>query len=271
MFESHPFTITNAPPSLLSGSPRGIVLYAKVCGDWTRRLHAMARDTSLEIGDDYEEREAFIQAETEGKLSLGADHPGRQVTVMIDGPYGGLKMDLAAYEDLLVVAGGSGVTFLLGTVEDALSWRERGRGPSKITVAWVVRDLSTIEALAPTLAHLATVATRLDVDMSYNLYLTNPPFPLPSCPSILPESSTLSPYRPEVVQLVRQALPTGDFGGLGVESDKALESTPGGGLAVVAAGPEGLVMEARNAVASISVTARVAAGGIGFHDEVYAL
>jgi hypothetical protein len=30
-------------------------------------------------------------------------------------------------------------------------------------------------------------------------------------------------------------------------------------------------MEARNAVASISVTARVAAGGIGFHDEVYAL
>jgi ferric-chelate reductase len=107
--------------------------------------------------------------------------------------------------------------------------------------------------------------------MSYNLYLTNPPFPLPSCPSILPESSTLSPYRPEVVQLVRQALPTGDFGGLGVESDKALESTPGGGLAVVAAGPEGLVMEARNAVASISVTARVAAGGIGFHDEVYAL
>jgi ferric-chelate reductase len=44
-----------------------------------------------------------------------------------------------------------------------------------------------------------------------------------------------------------------------------------GGLAVVAAGPEGLVMEARNAVASIGVATSVAAGGIGYHDEVYAL
>jgi ferric-chelate reductase len=139
IFESHPFTITNAPPGALSGSPRGIVLYAKVAGDWTRRLHKMACDTSLEIGDDYEEREAFLKGDE--KLALGADHPGRHVTVMIDGPYGGLKMDLGCYGHLLVVAGGSGVTFLLGTIEEALCLRERGRGPSTIDVAWVVRDL----------------------------------------------------------------------------------------------------------------------------------
>jgi len=141
IFESHPFTITNAPPSDLSGSQRGIVLYAKIAGDWTRRLHRMACETSLEIGDDYEEREAFIKAESEGKLAPGADHPGRRVTVMIDGPYGGLKLDLASYDTVLVVAGGSGVTFLLGTIEEALCLRERGQGPSKINVAWVVRDL----------------------------------------------------------------------------------------------------------------------------------
>lgn len=141
IFEAHPFTITNAPASGLTGSPRGIVLYAKVAGDWTRRLHKMASDHSLEIGDDYEEREAFIKAETEGKEPHGADHPGRHVTVMIDGPYGGLKMDLGEYESVLVVAGGSGVTFLLGTIEEALSRREKGHGPRIIDVAWVVRDL----------------------------------------------------------------------------------------------------------------------------------
>lgn len=140
IFEAHPFTITNAPPTALSGNPRGIVLYAKVCGDWTRRLHRMAGDMSLEEGDDYEEREAFIQ-ESEERKGFGADHPGRRVTVMIDGPYGGLKMDMSAYETALIVAGGSGVTFLLGTIEEILTWRQKGQGPSKVNVAWVVRNM----------------------------------------------------------------------------------------------------------------------------------
>jgi ferric-chelate reductase len=50
-------------------------------------------------------------------------------------------MDLGEYESVLVVAGGSGVTFLLGTIEEALSRREKGHGPRIIDVAWVVRDL----------------------------------------------------------------------------------------------------------------------------------
>lgn len=259
VFESHPFTITNAPPSALN-SPRGITLYAKVAGDWTRRLHAMASDLSLEEGDDFEERQAFI----EGSEKPGADHPGRKVTVVIDGPYGGLKMDLGEYSNVLLVAGGSGVTFLLGSIEEALCCHQRGQTPSRVEVAWVVRDLceyepliwltiATIEALAPTLARLHAIASRSGMELQYNLYLTDPPFPLPSLPSPLPSSTTLSPYRPEVAQLVREALPTS------------------GGLAVVAAGPEGLVMEARNAVASIGIAKRVQAGGVGFHDEVYAL
>lgn len=102
--------------------------------------------------------------------------------------------------------------------------------------------------------HLYNIALRLGVELVYNLYITNPPFPLPSCPAILPSSTTLSPYRPEVAQLVRESLPV-----------------DGEGLAVVASGPEGLVMEARNAVASIGIAATVAAGGVGFHDEVYTL
>ncbi|KAL1413525.1 hypothetical protein Q8F55_001299 [Vanrija albida] len=268
LFEAHPFTITNAPPNVLGG-PRGITLYAKVAGDWTRRLHNIASDcTSIETGDDYEEREAFIKAEAEGKIAPGHDHPGRCVTVMIDGPYGGLKMDLGEYETVLVVAGGSGVTFLLGTIEEALSRRKAGKGPDNVDVAWVVRDMSTILALAPTLAHLDNVAKPLGVNLTYSLYITDPPFPLPPVPEILPESTTLSPYRPEVAQLVRAALPGGSE-----DAETASEKPPSahGGLAVVAAGPEGLVMEARNAVAGISVGARVNGGGIGFHAEVYQL
>lgn len=254
VFETHPFTITNAPRNDLSSSPRGIVLYAKVAGDWTRRLHAMASDQGLEYGDDYEKRIAFLSAQEDGSESL-LDHPGRHVYVTIDGPYGGLKMDLGRYESVLTVAGGSGVTFLLGSIEAALSASEAGRGPRAVRAAWVVREISLVEALAPTLVHLRECAERLAVNLEFSIYLTSPPTPLPQLED-LPKGTTVSPYRPEVAQLVREALPT---------------SQDHGGLAVIAAGPDGLVSEARNAVAGLSVAQRVRAGGVGFHDEVYSL
>ncbi|WVQ99275.1 hypothetical protein IAU59_006407 [Kwoniella sp. CBS 9459] len=293
VFESHPFTITNVPSSTaLSGTPRGIVLYAKVSGDWTRKIHDLAcrADNSNAVGQDAVERERFLEgpidqanaekSATEGQPSLGFDHPGTRVQVMLDGPYGGLKLDLGAYESMLLVGGGSGITFILGGIEEALSVRARGKGPKKVDVAWVVRDMSTITALSSTLLYLHNLATRLSVDLTYNLYLSNPPNPLPSCPvGILPSSTTLSPFRPEVAQLVREALPTSTHSSIaGVESGmEDVSSREGGGvlgaggLAVIACGPEGIVSEAKNAVACLSVAERIKVGGIGFHGECYAL
>ncbi|KAK4686131.1 hypothetical protein P7C73_g4004, partial [Tremellales sp. Uapishka_1] len=171
VFESHPFTITNAPSTSFSASPRGIILYAKVSGDWTRKLNKMASDVSvLEEGECPKEREAFLEKPN----ASGMDHPGRRTVVMIDGPYGGLKLDLGDYESVLMVAGGSGITFVLGAIEEALRVKESGRGANKIDVAWVVKDLSTIEALAPTLLHLHILASRLNLNLTYNLYLTSP-------------------------------------------------------------------------------------------------
>lgn len=126
---------------------------------------------------------------------------------------------------------------------------------------------ATIEALAPTMAHLYDLASGLDTEIVYNFYLTDPPTANLPAPAVLPNSTSLSPYRPEVSQLVREALPQPPVT-LGTNEKTA---SHGGGLAVIAAGPEGLVMEARNAVAGLSVAARVRAGGVSFHDEVYCL
>ncbi|KAL7421724.1 hypothetical protein Q5752_003495 [Cryptotrichosporon argae] len=290
IFESHPFTITNAPPSS-AGAPRGIILYAKVAGDWTRRLHALARAGAGLVATDFDwtidgacEGERYEMADRErlikGDAKDGLDHPGARVTVMLDGPYGGLTMDLGDYESVLLVAGGSGVTYALGAIEEAVRCRERGRGPSSVNVAWVVRDLSTIEALAPTLAHLHDQAARLGMALTYALYLSRPPTPLPVLSPALPASTTLNPFRPSVAQLVREALPVepghvsleaGDATPPSAAASASTTMTTRGGLAVVAAGPEGLVMEARNAVAEMSVASRVRAGGVGFHAESYAL
>ncbi|OCF36712.1 ferric-chelate reductase [Kwoniella heveanensis BCC8398] len=309
IFESHPFTITNAASTPLSASPRGIILYAKIAGDWTDKLHVIASkgdsgQIDLVDNGNAEERERFLKDRTEqeglgeklsGGSQVGLDHPGTRVQVMFDGPYGGLKLDLGEYENVLLVGGGSGITFILGSIEEALRVRAKGQGPRRVDVAWVVRDISTITALSPTLLYLHNLATRLSVDLTYHLYLSNPPNPLPTIPAILPQqSTTLSPFRPEIAQLVREALPisthssdasaaTAAEQGSGRPNDTALlsdtannqrETSPdeeGGGLAVIACGPEGIVSEAKNAVACLSIAERIRAGGIGFHGECYAL
>jgi ferric-chelate reductase len=119
----------------------------------------MARDfTPLEVGDDVEERQAFMQLDKEETSSIGhMDHPGRKVTVMIDGPYGGLKMDLGRFECVLMVAGGSGITFVLGAVEEALRVIGQGAGPERVDVAWVVRDMcESVCKLQPTITDWLT-------------------------------------------------------------------------------------------------------------------
>ena len=151
-FESHPFTITNAPSSSSAG--RGITLYAKVSGDWTRKIHHLAKDEVAETDDperialmatELDEKHAqlskwFQWSPTESKSGTrpSRDHPGRKVLVTLDGPYGGLKLDVGAYQSALLVAGGSGVTFLLGSIEECL----RVSGPRTVEAVWVVRDLS---------------------------------------------------------------------------------------------------------------------------------
>jgi ferric-chelate reductase len=45
------------------------------------------------------------------------------VHVSIDGPYGGCCLDLGEYEDVLLVTGGAGATFILELLDD-LCWED---------------------------------------------------------------------------------------------------------------------------------------------------
>lgn len=76
---------------------------------------------------------------------------------------------------------------------------------------------------------------------------------------------TVTALRPDVAQLVNDSLSIPSD-----EVESGVTSTRGG-LAVIACGPEGLVGEARNAVATLGVGERVRCGGVAFHGECYAL
>lgn len=64
--------------------------------------------------------------------------------VMIDGPYGGISFDLGRYEHVLLVAGGAGITFTLGVLDDLVgrivNGRQGGERTKKVQFAWCVRS-----------------------------------------------------------------------------------------------------------------------------------
>ena len=71
--------------------------------------------------------------------------PSALVQVMLDGPYGGSSVDLGQYESALLVAGGSGITFTLGLLDDIVGrctklGRSQGERTRKIEFAWCIKS-----------------------------------------------------------------------------------------------------------------------------------
>lgn len=132
IFESHPLTILSAPPSVSCLSSPGLILGARVNGDWSRALNHYASEGRGQITED----KTIVERET-------------QVHVMVDGPYGGSSVDPGNFESLLLVAGGSGATFTLGLLDDIVGrciklGRRGGERTRRIEFAWCVRSFGNV-------------------------------------------------------------------------------------------------------------------------------
>jgi predicted ferric reductase len=126
VFESHPLTIANAPPTTSCSPSQTITLGAKASGDWTRALNRFAR----------EQKEKRVP----------------RIIVMLDGPYGGPSVDCAEYETVLFIAGGSGVTFTLALLDDLVGriarlGRRGGERTKRIEFVWCIRGFGESIAL----------------------------------------------------------------------------------------------------------------------------
>lgn len=137
VFESHPLTIVNAPPETSCIPSRTLTLGARVRGDWTRALNGYAR----------EETERLLEGISGNEKGDEKSRVAVPVHVMMDGAYGGCSIDLGFYESLLLVAGGSGVTFTLGMLDDIVArcvklGRKNGERTRRIEFAWCIRSRS---------------------------------------------------------------------------------------------------------------------------------
>jgi ferric-chelate reductase len=292
VFQSHPLTILAAPShtSVLPASvipPGSLALGARSAGDWSRAVNALARSTSTP------------DAACEATPLIAGD--GTPVTVMLDGPYGGLAIDLGTHEHVLLLAGGSGLTFALGVLDDlvgriARHGRAGGEVTRRVELAWCIRSFGAIYWFAPHLQALArTVEQTPGLTLHIAVYVTClcDPEAVPDIPN-----SVVTVERPDARRMLGTFLAGTDLGpgcsAGSLESAEAVEVGPtkgspemsekdvpvlehgagagvAGGVALCVAGPESLCREAANAVAIMGAREGVRVGGISFHSEVYAL
>ncbi|CAG7848050.1 SubName: Full=Related to ferric reductase (Metalloreductase) {ECO:0000313/EMBL:CCA71821.1} [Serendipita indica DSM 11827] len=246
VFESHALSICNAPANIstISSSHGQIFLAARVVGDWTRSLNAFAQAI-----DDHSTEEQCC----DDKL------PEQQITVMLDGPYGGISFDLGTYEHVLLVAGGAGITFTLGVLDDLVGrivrlGRPYGERTNKIELAWCIKSFGAIKWFASQLDDVATAAAKdpsLELHIKFFVTCLCDPEQVPDIPN-----SEATMEKPSIADMLDEFVSGASHGT--------------GGIGIAASGPHSLVSEARNTVAKLGLrAARV--GGVALHTEVFCL
>jgi ferric-chelate reductase len=114
--EAHPFTIATA-----GGGEDGLVLLCKKAGGWTGKLYEIAKA---------------------GGYCEGGLGRGRNISVIVEGPYGGPGHSVfASYSAAVFVVGGSGISFALSAAQELVQRDvENGSRVKVIELIWCVQD-----------------------------------------------------------------------------------------------------------------------------------
>ncbi|KAG2099236.1 iron reductase [Suillus discolor] len=195
-------------------------------------------------------------------------------------PYGGSSVDLGLYESAFLIAGGSGVTFTLGLLDDIVGrcvrlGRSQGERTRRIEFTWCIRSFGQIEWFAPMLIDIATAASNSTIDLHISIFITCSQACDPEAVHHIP-NSIVALSRPAVHNLLRDfiSFPSScekeDSTDMQCDESHKLMGL-GGGVAVCASGPESLTRDVRNAVARLGLTMGMDVGGIALHTEQFTL
>ncbi|KAJ7472300.1 hypothetical protein B0H11DRAFT_1349789 [Mycena galericulata] len=228
----HPFTIASE-----TNSTEGLVLLCKKTGTWTTKLFATATTSQSERG------------------------VGRDVRVVVEGPYGGPGFAMFnSYSAAVFIAGGSGITFALSAVQELIQHDLKGESRvGVIELVWVVQDAGSLLPLLPKFAAMiqqcASVQTRLSISVNYtkavakNIRFTD----------AFPPGLSLKAGRPRLISLLDSTI------SLAVNSDRGDPC----GMIVGVCGPVGLADDVTNAVGLVDPAKRDQIGGIEVHEETF--
>lgn len=122
LLENHPFTVTSLCsedfPSEYGEQYRDCVLVFRPYGGFTKKV----LDTAIEKG------------------------PFHTYRAFLDGPYGGMRRDLAAFDTCILIAGGSGITSLMSQLLNLIKRMRDGKAiTKKIVVVWTLKRLEAMD------------------------------------------------------------------------------------------------------------------------------
>lgn len=168
--EAHPFTIANIPDRDQNGRarPTDLVFYIRAMDGFTRKLH------------DY-----------------AAINHAKSVVALVDGPYGA-PPPVNTFNTVILIAGGSGVSFTLPLLLDIISAARRQATPVKrIVFVWTVKtyeDLRWASEAIATATHNAP--STLNLDLRIHVSRANPLVPSLSMSGLKKDVSGSGPLSP---------------------------------------------------------------------------
>ncbi|KAL7422396.1 ferric-chelate reductase Frp1 [Cryptotrichosporon argae] len=152
-WESHPFTAATVPSAYDDGELKFII---RVRGGFTRRL----RDRLDEV------------RKLRGLRALEACEI--EVSATVEGAYGRASR-LDAYDAVVLVAGGSGISYALAHALAIIDAAKAGRGATRaVRLVWMVRSAAHVAWIAPLLAP-ALLDLPPTLKISLHVHITSPP------------------------------------------------------------------------------------------------
>jgi ferric-chelate reductase len=279
--ESHPFTIASAPViSSKQGrtvGEEGLILICKNAGGWTRKLYDMAK------------KSGYIEA----GIADGVDI-GKTVAVMIEGPYSGPGHAIyASYSGVVMMVGGSGITFALSIIQDLVQKDLQAQSRVKVLeLIWMVASPDAMVPLMPLFTALVESCASLSISVHYTrAYAPRPNKSAKGSSSKVEDrrgrvpsnNSEQQPLFPVIPQGLRISLSAGrpsqadlvgavegaitrtvsiGSGATGHEDERGIN-----GVLVGVCGPAGLGVQANLAVNSIDSARKQQAGGVDVYEE----
>lgn len=246
---TRPFSISSKP----GGS--GLELLIKKEGSSTRELFKMAGGGERSM----DEKAATVEL---GQVN------SRRIKCLVEGPYSGHAATMfEAYSGVLLVAGGSGISFILSLLDDLVNKHVEGRSRTRaIEVVWSVGDANSLMDLLPTIrpllrGRLSPDGTLLRVQMTVH-YTRASRAPMPDL-DLLPEGLFLRVGRPDIGRSLKSTV------------ERTLDSTTSGGRSeaqgVIASccGPAALGEQINKALGGLDYSLWKQVGGVEIASETF--
>ncbi|ELU42157.1 ferric reductase NAD binding domain-containing protein [Rhizoctonia solani AG-1 IA] len=232
--ECHPFTIANSS----SDAPEGLTLVCKRAGDWTSALYRMANNKS----NSEEHRSAYV---------------------LIEGGAGNTLF--ASFSGVMLVLGGSGITFGTSVLEDIIAKKASGAARAMcINFVWAIQHPCESAAADPYLSTFVEIVQRAadipDLRLSVSVFYTRGADNAYSLKTRLPPNVQIKSGRPDLLEELSSVLDR-------TQHAISMHQSPKNGVILAACGPDQLISSVYAAKSGAPSEAQRSVGGLELHTD----